>query len=297
MKANFKTKLLLSTAAAVVLIPVGNAVNVSWTGSGATDDWNDTANWNQTYAPGGNGTIDNAIFSGAGDNNTPTASFNYTVASDFNFRNEATLTLQSGVTISNIRNGRLGGNANNGGGHIIQTGGTLSGTTILVASSPTASTRSTHTMSGGAVTLTGQYDVNTLGDVILTGSSASVSAGSIDFSGASTLTFNFASSGIGSFSAPGAFNAAATSTMTINVGDYTPILGESFTLVDAGTLTGFDAANITVNGFGTAGIDYSLTQDLGSNGNIVLSVIPEPSAAALLGLGLSGLLLRRRRMI
>lgn len=290
-------KMKYVVAVALLMAGVAQAATVSWTGGAATDDWNDTGNWNQTYVPGNNGVVDNAIFSATGDNNTPTASFNFVTASDFNFRNEATLTLQTGVTISNFDDGRLGANQGNGGGHIIQTGGTLSGKSILVASSLSATTRSSHTLSGGNVSLTGVYDVNTLGDIILTGSSAAVSAGSIDFSGASTLTFNFDSSGIGSFSTAGAFGAATTSAMTINAADYTPVVDDFFTLVDAATLTGFDAGKITVNGFGTAGVDYTLTQDLGGSGDIVLTVIPEPATLGIVVAFGGGILFIRRMFL
>ncbi|CAA6676304.1 MULTISPECIES: PEP-CTERM sorting domain-containing protein [unclassified Lentimonas] len=289
-------KFIATATALLAFTQAGHAASINWTGGGTTDDWNDTANWGGV-TPGSQGVEDSVIFNTAGDNNTPTASFAFTTASDFNFRNEATLTLQTGVTISNFDQGRLAANGGNGGGHVVQTGGTLSGRTFVVASSLTATTRSSHTMSGGNVTLTELYEVNTLGDVILTGSTAAVSAGSIDFEGNSTLTFNFDAAGIGSFTTAGSFGAGTTSTMTINVGSYNATVGAAFTLVDAATLTGFDSGNITVNGFGTEGVGYTLTQDLAGSGDIVFTVIPEPGTYALLA-GLTGLafvMLRRRR--
>ncbi len=286
------------TATTLAFIPVCNAANVNWTGGGLTDDWNDVDNW-QGSAIAGAAVDDSAIFSGAGDSNTPTTSIAFANATDFNFRNDATLTLDAGVTISNIDQGRTGGNANNDGGHIVQNGGNLSGRALLIASNNNASSRSSHTISSGDVSLTDNYTANSLGDVIMTGSMATISAENINFTEAngvgSTLTFDFDSAGIGSFTTAGGFNAAAASLLTINAAGYTPVLGNTFTLIDADTYTAFVASNITVNGFGAEGVDYTLTQDLGGSGDLVLTIIPEPSSTALLGFGFGALALRRRR--
>ena len=287
------------TAATVALIPVCNAAVINWSGGAASDDWNDVDNW-QRDTIAGELADDNAIFSGTGDSNTPTFSIAFTNPTDFNFRNEATLTLISGVTISNIDQGRLGANANNGGGHIVQTGGDLVGLDFTVGSSSAATSRSTHTISSGDVSLTGNYGANSLGDVIVTGSMVAISAANINFNETngvgSTLTFSFDSAGIGSFTTAGAFSASGSSLLEINAAGYTPVVGNTFTLIDAaGGYTAFDTNNITVNGFGTEGADYTLTQDLAGSGDLVLTVVPEPSSTALLGLGSLGLLLRRRR--
>lgn len=268
------SKIATLLAASGALIPYSHAEMVYWRGGAATDDWNNSANWNTKYAPGSHSEENNIIFVGERSNNTPTTSFGFVTESSLNLRDEVTLTLESGVTISKFNHLRLAPNAApKSGGHIVQTGGNLAGDSIYVASHALAKSRSTHTLSGGNVSLTGKYEVRGLGDVVLTGSSSSVNAASIFFVGKSTLTFNFDASGTGSFSTTGPFKASESSLLEINVGSYERSVGGSYTLVDASNLTGFDASNVTVNGFGEEGVGYRLTQDDGA-GDIVFEVIP-----------------------
>jgi len=61
-------------------------------------------------------------------------------------------------------------------------------------------------------------------------------------------------------------------------------------------LSNFNTANVNITGLGVEGLNYTFQQfqDGGKN-YIELTVLPEPSSVALLGLGLSSMLLRRRR--
>jgi len=73
---------------------------------------------------------------------------------------------------------------------------------------------------------------------------------------------------------------------------------QTFTLMETTTnaLSNFNTANVNITGLGVEGLNYTFQQyqDGGTN-YIELTVLPEPSSAALLGLGLSSMLLRRRR--
>lgn len=74
---------------------------------------------------------------------------------------------------------------------------------------------------------------------------------------------------------------------------------QTFTLMETTTtaLSNFNTANVNITGLGVEGLNYTFQQfqDGGKN-YIELTVLPEPSSVALLGLGLSSMLLRRRRV-
>ncbi|MFC5051803.1 hypothetical protein ACFPK9_14460 [Rubritalea spongiae] len=290
--------------ASVALMSVSHSATMHWQGEGSSDDWHDLDNWNTKYVPGNNGEEDNVIFEGVEDSCTPISSFNFIKASNFNLRDEATLTLEAGVSISNFENVRLAPNgAPKSGGHIVQTGGNLFGNHFYVASSRKAASRSSHTLSGGTVSLTGKYEVKELGDVVLTGASASLKASLINFIGASTLTFNFDTSGIGSLTSEGIFKVSEDTVLEINAGSYDRSAGGSFTLVNANRYTGFATSNIIVNGFGAEGEGYTLTQDHEGNGDLIFEVIADPeasvsssggsSASALIGFGSTSVVISR----
>ncbi len=276
--------------AASLLVALGvQADNVSWTGGGATDDWNDTANWNTTYVPGGNGVADQAIFSGTGDSNTPTGDFAFTVASDLTTRNEAVITIGSGVNISNFDQWRLGANANNGGGHVVMTGGSLSGVSFAVATSPTASSRSSFTVSGGTLTTSGVFSLGGLADFNLTGNSASFDVGS--FTAADGSIFNATySSGMSTVDVTGNANInAAGALLNVNLSSFAGT--GDFDLITFGSLTGgFAGGNVVFSG-----LDGGRSATLESDADrIYVHVIPEPATLGLIAFAGVGVLTVRR---
>jgi hypothetical protein len=73
---------------------------------------------------------------------------------------------------------------------------------------------------------------------------------------------------------------------------------QTFTLMETTTtaLSNFNTANVNITGLGDEGLGYTFQQyQDGGRNYIELTVLPEPSSAALLGLGGVALLLRRRR--
>lgn len=106
--------------------------------------------------------------------------------------------------------------------------------------------------------------------------------------------------GIGGSGAGPYWSALGTSTLDVD-GSAFVLSGapQTFTLMETTTtaLSNFNTANVNITGLGVEGLNYTFQQfqDGGKN-YIELTVLPEPSSVALLGLGLSSMLLRRRRV-
>ncbi len=248
-------KILCALGTCLMMAGAAQAVNVNWSGGGTTDDWNDTGNWGGTV-PGANAD-DKALFNGASDSNTPTLDFAFALVADVTLRNDAVITIGTGVNISNFGNWRLGANANNNGGHVVMTGGSLSGGSFLVASSPSATSRSTFTVSGGTLTTSGGFSLGTLADFNLTGDTASFDVGSFTANGGSVFNVTFNSSGISSVDSTGSFTIGATASLNVDLTDFSG--GGTFDLVKFGSISGsFAEGNISITGLDgrTAWIGY-----------------------------------------
>jgi fibronectin-binding autotransporter adhesin len=109
------------------------------------------------------------------------------------------------------------------------------------------------------------------------------------------LNFNASGAGLIDFSglSPGSISVSFT-------GGYTPALTHTFNLIDWTALTGPAVTGLSDSqlNLSTAGFDPSWVWDTSlftSSGIVSISVVPEPSRALLLLLGLSGLLMIRRR--
>ena len=176
------------------------------------------------------------------------------------------------------------------------------------------------TMNGGTLTMSGNYSSDNGGRLIINdgdvnlGGNSTVGTGSagfleingstatIDVTGAYTFgnfsttifTLDSALAGVSEVNNTGALNLDASSTLTVDFRgyDFSTNKGSDIVLFDYGTLGGGGADTFgTINFIGGFGeLDYT------TGGQIrLLSVVPEPSSTALLGLGLSSLLLRRKR--
>ena len=105
--------------------------------------------------------------------------------------------------------------------------------------------------------------------------------------------------GIGGSGAGPYWSALGSSTLDVD-GSAFVLSGapQTFTLMETTTnaLSNFNTANVNITGLGEEGLGYTFQQyQDGGRNYIELTVLPEPSSAALLGLGLSSMLLRRKR--
>jgi len=105
--------------------------------------------------------------------------------------------------------------------------------------------------------------------------------------------------GIGSSGAGPYWSSLGSSTLDVD-GSAFVLSGapQTFTLMETTTtaLSNFNTANVNITGLGDEGLGYTFQQyQDGGRNYIELTVLPEPSSAALLGLGGVALLLRRRR--
>ena len=151
----------------------------------------------------------------------------------------------------------------------------------------------------GDVNLGGNSSVGTAsaGFLEINGSTATIDVnGAYTFGNFSTTIFTLDSAlaGVSAVNNTGDLNLDASSTLTVDFRgyDFSTNKGSDIVLFDYGTLGGGGADTFgTINFIGGFGeLDYT------TGGQIrLLSVVPEPSSTALLGLGLSSLLLRRKR--
>ncbi|WP_372797168.1 hypothetical protein, partial [Pontiella sp.] len=128
----------------------------------------------------------------------------------------------------------------------------------------------------------------------LIGDSATVSVGrAVNAKAKSTFEFELNATGVSSIDAVGALTVDDGAKLVIDGSAYAGG-NTDITLFDAASMTGsFAASDITVTGLGVKGTGWTLTQ--GTNGDVVLGVIPEPAAVTLVALtGLSFLFIKRR---
>ena len=151
----------------------------------------------------------------------------------------------------------------------------------------------------GAITLGSSTQALGTGNLTLTGSSLSIGDGGVskpfvanDFS---TILFNLGAAG------PSTLNYAA-SAVTLNAGselvvdgsNYTGPFEATYTLINGASLAGTAATvNESVTGF-TPGYTAEIVFD-SANGDVLLTVTPEPASLGLLGLAAVALAGRRRR--
>lgn len=170
---------------------------------------------------------------------------------------------------------------------------------------------SIYTISGGSLAI-GSFDTFDVGGDGLTGNlgggsdtaifaiegdSATVSVTSDVLARASSVfSFELGATGIDAIDTTGNLTISDGAQLSIIGSSYTAGAGD-ITLFEAATMAGsFDASDITVTGLGAEGINWSLSQDAGSSGDIVLTIIPEPGAFALFGglLAFASVMIRRR---
>lgn len=288
---NNQIKLLTIATTLLAFTQAADAANNGWDGQGATDDWNDATNWQNDVIPGAS-EADQAVFD-TGDSNAPTADFSFTVASNVTVRRNVVITIGAGVDISNFDAWRLGANSGLDGGNIVMTGGSLTGGNLAVASSPTASNRSSLTVSGGSLTTSAGFNIGSLGDFNLSGNAATFDVGSFEVKNDSVFNTTFDASGISTVATSGVFTIGATANLNLDLSAFSGT--GTFDLVTFDSMTGiYDSGSITGLGALSGGRTASLGYDADSM--FVTVAVPEPGTYALLA-GLTGLafvMLRRR---
>jgi autotransporter-associated beta strand protein len=168
-----------------------------------------------------------------------------------------------------------------GGGAYSVTGGTFGGSGSITAASLTASA-GTKLTAGGDGILSNTFTLSLAGGMDLSAASNNTGAYLFDLAGVS------------------ASDKITLTTGTLNVGtlDFADFTFNALSGFGAGTYVLFDAASAISGSIGTAsgtigGLSATLSID-SLNNNVVLTVVPEPGAAALLGAALSGLFFVRR---
>ncbi|WPJ96228.1 PEP-CTERM sorting domain-containing protein [Coraliomargarita algicola] len=284
-------KFIASAAVLLAFTQTTQAANFNWTGGAATDDWNEDANFGGADISAIT-TADQLVFAGAGDSNAPTADFVFNAEADVTARDNVVITIGTGVNISGFNQFRLAANSGLDGATLTMTGGSLSGASMTVASSPSATSDSFFNVSGGALATTGAFLVRGLGNVNLNGDDASLSVGSVEFQNDSVLNATFDSSGISTIASAGDVSIGASALLNFDFSSFAET--GVFELFTGTIVSSYDLANVT----GLGALSGGRTATLGSDADsiFVTIAVPEPSAYALL-VSLAGLvfvMVRRR---
>lgn len=270
-----------------------------WTG--ATDsDFGTNSNWDNS-APG---QVDVDQLATINNGNTVNVTTDYTAPNTYQLRvqGNSTLNVSAAMTVNRLTQIEAGSTVNilSGADFVMPkvSSGNNSGYTI----------DGTLEISGGSIALNERLFGN--GTIRMIGDAGSFNINQIGASG-QDYEFIFNSTGVSDIvgggtniggSGAGPYMVLDGSTLFVDGTDYTgpyDAAGTTFTLFDSNNLINtFSLADIDVVGFGQDGntdYGYTLTQDLVTDDVYITVFVPEPSSTALLGLGLSSLLLRRRR--
>ena len=269
-------------------MPSANAAVTAWTAG--TADFGTAGNWSNN-SPGEDGADFTATI---GNGGTANLTSNYTATDDYRLDISGGSTLNGSadftadqLRIRNTGTVNLTGGAftlpktsasNNGGGLTIDAGGTLN-------------------ISGGDHIFNERSTIN--GTFRVDGSASTIRMNQI---GTASGDFDFIFDGGGVSSIVGdlgfSWLSIANTTVTVDGSAFDGI--GSFTLIDSESNGAMPTADkFTIAGLGAEGVGWTLdiTNNAPGTGrdSIVLTVLPEPSSTALLGLGGLALMLRRKR--
>ena len=289
-KTNLKNISLAATAACLLALPAAQAQD--WNGNGDGFSWEDGANWGGGSEP----TLGSLARFNVGSSDVYITQAGE-VADRFIIGQGGTihkLTIESGasLTTDSSTTHRIGQTSE---GWIIMNGGTLN----VQNGGYSSDAGGRLIINDGDVDFGARSSVGnaSAGFLEINGSTATIDVnGAYTFGDFSTTIFTLDSAlaGVSAVNNTGALNLDALSTLTVDFRgyDFSTNKGSDIVLFDYGTLGGGGADTFgTINFIGGFGeLDYT------TGGQIrLLSVVPEPSSTALLGLGLSSLLLRRKR--
>lgn len=247
-------------------------------------------------------TLSQAI-TGAGNVEIANTSSGSTILGSNSNAYTGTTTVSSGT----LQVGSSGTGTSGTGAMTVQTGSTILGTGVVQGSSFAAESGS-HVHAGDT---TAHSSYGTLTFTPVSGS------GSFDFQSGSSVILGINPGGVSdklNFIGTGGQSLLFNGNLTVTASGYTPLAAETFNLIDWGNLStvtfasrfsaGSYSGYLLGNGDDNLGFDLPDISSSGyawdisnfiTNGTIMTVVIPEPSRALLLMLGVAGLTTRRRR--
>ena len=257
-----------------------HAATLTWDGGGGDTDWSNGLNWDTNTAPTAGDTM---VIGGS-------------AVVDFN--TNFTSSLSNGQVVINISNTAQ---LNLNGGVLNFADGNANTSPLNIGNDAVLN------ITGGDHNLYGRVDIFGEGTIRVTGDAATIDLRQLVKSGGpNTFEFIFDDTGVSSLDYYSYFNPAnqilyvdGSAYFDAYSGPYVPG-GTQFNLINTTNLFDgeFQASNITIVGLGeegNTGYGYILTQDQASDDIFITVFVPEPSSAALLGLGGVALMLRRKR--
>ena len=291
-----KLKLITGLAISALSLTVANATTIVW--AGGSGDFATGGNWVGGTAPNLNNTDVAQISAGtatynvgAGDLNVIGANsgvdvnggnYTQTAGNWVDIRGGATLSISSGGTFSGMNNLRLRGVGGNSATHTVNNGTINSNGLVL------DDVQTLNVSNGSTLNINGTVDINNAGILNLAGSTASFNNLNLLTYGGQFGQLNLNS---GQLNVSNSFSTVAGAYVNFSTGSTGVMFIDGTDIAAAEAL--ITGGNFGINGAAdTTVANYKLTTN-GAGVNIELT--PEPSSAALLGLGGLALILRRRK--
>ncbi|MDF7826658.1 putative glycoside hydrolase [Pontiellaceae bacterium B12227] len=225
------------------------AANIDWDNGAVTNvGWHTATNWAGDILPG-SVSNHNVILNGSVDAPYVVQDYNPANPFDITMRNGALLTIEADLL--NVDDFYLGPNANNGGGVVDHSSGTVSAKQVKVGSSTTATSDSIYTLSGdGRIVTTADLSVG-MGTFRVDGSAAGVTVGnSLNLSNGGNLTLELGEYEPAQISVAGSFSIHSSDSVLTIDGSFYRGGSDTFELVRYGGVSGsFAATNVVIKGF------------------------------------------------
>ena len=270
-----------------------------WDDGGVGNEWGTAENWagdvypvNETNTVNGNRTATQST-------GTPGDSGQIRIGNN----TDGTLNITGGTLTASAGNGNVNIGYNNGAtGTLNMSGGTLVAVDLNIGFLG-AGTTGIATVSGGTINLSddlvlGNGTSTTSGELTIVGDSATINVGdnmTIAVNGTAELTFELGATGVSTIDVTNIFDINSGADLFIDGLNYTGGYNTVIDLVTFGSLGDSTWDSITIDNFLKPGGGEWTTSINFDGDSMYLSVVPEPSSTALLGLGGLALMLRRKR--